>query len=135
MRRRRMALRFVLLLAGVVGLGFQAGSAMAYNPITPSMANQTVVLDGKHLTISQVVAVARYGAKVELSPAARQRSLNAYYLLLVGSREGIPIYFSTAGPDRAARRRSSSAIRSRPIPSRPGSREPRTTGTSCSTAS
>jgi hypothetical protein len=63
-----MAMRFVLLLAGAAGFGLQAGSATAYNPITPSSAGQTVVLDGKHLTISEVVAVARYGAKVELSP-------------------------------------------------------------------
>ena len=70
---------------------------MAYNPITPSKAGETVVLDGKHLTISQVVDVARYGAKVELTQAARQRSLNAYYLLLEGSREGIPIYFFNRG--------------------------------------
>ncbi len=90
-------MRFVLLLAGATGFGSLAESAMAYNPITPTSAGQTVVLDGKHLTISQVVAVARYGAKVELSPAARQRSLNAYYLLLEGSREGIPIYFFNRG--------------------------------------
>jgi histidine ammonia-lyase len=92
-----MAMRFVLLLAGATGFGSLAESAMAYNAITPTSAGQTVVLDGKHLTISQVVAVARYGAKVELSPAARQRSLNAYYLLLEGSREGIPIYFFNRG--------------------------------------
>jgi histidine ammonia-lyase len=92
-----MAMRFVLLVAGATGFGSLAESAMAYNPITPSKAGETVVLDGKHLTISQVVDVARYGAKVELTQAARQRSLNAYYLLLEGSREGIPIYFFNRG--------------------------------------
>src|SRR5262249_39667216 len=35
--------------------------------------------------------------KVDLSQAARQRSLNAYYLLLEGSREGIPIHFFNRG--------------------------------------
>jgi len=44
------------------------------------------------------VAIARYGAKVQLSKAARQRSLNAYYLLLEGSREGIPIYWFNRAP-------------------------------------
>jgi hypothetical protein len=62
MRRRRMAKRCALLLACAAGLGGQATSASAYNPITPTSAGQTVTLDGKHLTISQVIAVARYGA-------------------------------------------------------------------------
>ena len=41
--------------------------------------------------------MARYGAKVKLANDARQRSLNAYYLLLEGAREGIPIYFFNRG--------------------------------------
>jgi hypothetical protein len=73
--------------------------------------------------------------QVELSPAARQRSLNAYYLLLEGSREASRSTSSTAAPDRVARRRSSSAIRSPPTRSPPASPEHPTTGTSCSTAS
>ena len=74
-------------------LTFQAASASAYNRISHADANQTVVLDGHNLTVNRLVAIARYGAKVELTNAARQRSLNAYYLLLEGSREVIPIYF------------------------------------------
>ena len=109
-------MRFVLLLASAAAFVSQAGSAVAFNPITPSKAGETVVLDGKHLTISQVVDVARYGAKVELTQAARQRSLNAYYLLLEGSREGIPIYFFNRGAGS-------------------GRRERPTTATSCSTVS
>jgi len=97
MRRRRMARRCALLLVCAAGLGCQVTSASAYNPITPTSAGQTVTLDGKHLSVSDVVAVARYGAKVQLSQAAKQRSLNAYYLLLEGSREGIPIYFFNRG--------------------------------------
>jgi hypothetical protein len=34
-------------------------------------------LDGKSMTIEEVVAIARYGAKVELTPAARTRSKDA----------------------------------------------------------
>lgn len=78
-------------------LGAQAASASAYNPISPVDASQTVVLNGHNLTIDKLVAIARYGAKVQLAQAARQRSLNAYYLLLEGSREGIPIYFFNRG--------------------------------------
>jgi histidine ammonia-lyase len=78
-------------------LSVQVSSASAYNPITPTDANQMIVLNGHNLTIGKLVAIARYGAKVDLSMAARQRSLNAYYLLLEGSREGVPIYFFNRG--------------------------------------
>ena len=81
----------VTALAGVT-------SAAAYTPINPIDANQTYTLNGKNLTIDKLVAIARYGAKVQLSQAARQRSLNAYYLLLEGSREGIPIYWFNRAP-------------------------------------
>jgi histidine ammonia-lyase len=73
-------------------------SASAYVPITPTDANQTYALNGHNLTVSKLVAIARYGAKVQLSKAARQRSLNAYYLVLEGSREGIPIYWFNRAP-------------------------------------
>jgi hypothetical protein len=93
---RRLASATVLAVCAVV-LGFGVTSASAYNPITPSDASQTVVLNGHNLTIDKLVAIARFGAKVQLSQGARQRSLNAYYLLLEGSREGIPTYFFNRG--------------------------------------
>jgi histidine ammonia-lyase len=61
------------------------------------MADQTVVLTGHDLTIEQVVAVARFGAKVTLSPEARQRSADAYGLLLEAAAEGIPVYWFNRG--------------------------------------
>jgi histidine ammonia-lyase len=67
------------------------------NPINPSDTGTTIVLTGKDLTIDEVVAVARRGAKVEYGPAARQRSLDAYNLLLEGTRQSIPIYFFNRG--------------------------------------
>ena len=97
MRSRRMAAIFAAIVVGGVVLGFQTAVADAYTPISPIDANQRVVLNGHNLTIDKLVAIARYGAKVDLSRAARQRSLNAYYLLLEGSREGIPIYFFNRG--------------------------------------
>lgn len=81
----------VMALAG-------AASASTYTPINPVDANQTYTLNGKNLTVDKLVAIARYGAKVQLSQAARQRSLNAYYLVLEGSREGIPIYWFNRAP-------------------------------------
>jgi histidine ammonia-lyase len=93
--RKRVGCAGVCAVTAV--LAIHAGSASAYNPINPSKAGETVVLDGKHLTIGQVVDVARYGAKVKLAQSARQRSLNAYYLLLEGARENMPIYFFNRG--------------------------------------
>jgi len=38
------------------------------------MADKTVTLTGHDLTIDQLLAVARYGAKVKISPEAMQRT-------------------------------------------------------------
>jgi histidine ammonia-lyase len=88
---------FALLVSTVVLLCVWVEGAFAYNPIIPTKADQTVVLNGKRLTIDQVVDVARYGAKVRLTAAARQRSEDAYQLLLEGARQDIPIYFFNRG--------------------------------------
>ena len=66
--------------------------ALAYTPITPTMADRTITLTGTDLTIDQVVQVARFGAKVQLSAQARQREADAYGLLLEAQAEGVPIY-------------------------------------------
>ncbi len=97
--RPRRTLTFgVAVVACAVAFVFLTASASAYTSITPSDANQTYTLNGHNLTIDKLVAIARYGAKVRLSRAARQRSLNAYYLLLEGSREGVPIYWFNRAP-------------------------------------
>ena len=95
---RRM--RFACAVAGAcVALGAGGTSvAGAYNPIVPTEAGRTITLDGKHLTVEEVVAIARHGAKVRLAPAARQRSLDAYELLLQGARQGLPIYWFNRAP-------------------------------------
>jgi histidine ammonia-lyase len=69
----------------------------AYHLITSSQADKTVVLTGHDLTVEQVVEVARFGAKVELSPEARQRSADAYGLLLEAAPEGVPVYWFNRG--------------------------------------
>ena len=74
----------------------RSGSA-PYRPIVPSLADKTIVLTGRDLTIEQVVQVARYGAKVALSPEARQRSADAHALLLEAAAEGVSVYWFNRG--------------------------------------
>lgn len=90
---------YCALFLSSIGLCLLAltGSASAYNPIVPTKSGETVTLNGKNLTIEQVVDVARHGAQVRLAPAARQRSEDAYELLLEGARQDIPIYFFNRG--------------------------------------
>lgn len=95
-RRGRVVLGAAVAIGSSV-VGAQVASAATYNPITPTMAGQTITLTGKNMTADQVVQIARYGAKVTLSTAARQRSLDAYGLLLEGAREDVPIYWFNRG--------------------------------------
>jgi len=70
---------------------------LAYTAITPSASNVVVTLTGHDLSIDQVIQVARYGAKVQLSAEARQRSEDAYGLLLEAAAEGVPVYWFNRG--------------------------------------
>jgi histidine ammonia-lyase len=74
-----------------------ASAPVPYEAITPTLADQTVVLTGQNLTIAEVVAVARYGAKVALSAEARRRSADAYGLLLEAAAEGVSVYWFNRG--------------------------------------
>jgi histidine ammonia-lyase len=81
-----------------------AAAALApspYRPIVPSRPGETIVLTGHDLTIDQVVAIARDGARVALSPEAKQRQSDAYGLLLEASPEGIAIYGFNRGAGSA----------------------------------
>jgi histidine ammonia-lyase len=70
---------------------------LAYAAINPTAAGQTITLTGHDLTIEQIVAVARYGAKVQLSPEAQQREADNYGLLLEATTEGVPVYWFNRG--------------------------------------
>ena len=84
--------------AFLVGLGNAAAAPPAlYHPIVPTLSQNTVVLTGRDLSIDQVVQVARYGAKVALSPEARQRSADAHALLLEAAAEGVSVYWFNRG--------------------------------------
>ena len=93
----RRATLGALTLIATAGYEANANAPSAYTPITPSMADRTVTLTGHDLTIEQIVAVARYGAKVALSPGARQRESDNYGLLLEAAAEGVPVYWFNRG--------------------------------------
>ena len=69
----------------------------AYRRIDPAMAGQTVTLTGHDLTLDQLVAIARFGAKVQLSPAARQQAADTHGLLLEAAAEGVQVYLFNRG--------------------------------------
>jgi histidine ammonia-lyase len=74
-----------------------ATSSAPYRAIVPSMSDRTIVLTGRDLTVDQVVQVARHGAKVALTPEARQRSADAHALLLEAAAEGVSVYWFNRG--------------------------------------
>lgn len=90
-----LALGLTLIAVSCVGSPALAGSA--YTPITPTMADRTVTLTGHDLTIEQIVQVARYGAKVAVSPEALQREADNYGLLLEAATEGVAVYWFNRG--------------------------------------
>jgi histidine ammonia-lyase len=86
-----------LILIGLCRVGSPAVAGMAYTPIVPSMADRTITLTGHDLTIEQIVQVARYGAKVTVSPEAQQREADNYGLLLEAAAEGVAVYWFNRG--------------------------------------
>jgi histidine ammonia-lyase len=98
--RQASASRFVfraLLGAAALCATLLARAAPYYVPITPSMSDRTVTLTGRDLTIDQIIMVARYGAKVDLSAQARQHQAESFGLLLEAAAEGIPVYWFNRG--------------------------------------
>lgn len=86
-----------LIGAAVLCTAMPAGAAPNYVPITATMSDRTVTLNGRDLTIDQIVMVARHGAKVELSAEARHTQADSYGLLLEAAAEGIPVYWFNRG--------------------------------------
>jgi histidine ammonia-lyase len=87
----------VLAALSLAALNAAAAPAVSYRPIAPSMSEKTIVLTGRDLTVDQVVQVARHGAKVALTPEARQRSADAHALLLEAAAEGVSVYWFNRG--------------------------------------
>src|ERR1700682_3759162 len=87
----------VLAALSLAALDAAAASSAPYRPIEASMSDKTIVLTGRDLTVYQGVQVARYGARVALTPEARQRSADAHALLLEAAAEGVSVYWFNRG--------------------------------------
>jgi histidine ammonia-lyase len=84
-----------LVALSLVALPAFAGQT--YSPSDQTLSGQTVTLTGRDLTIEQIVDVARHGAKVQLSPEARQREADNHGLLLEATAEGVSVYWFNRG--------------------------------------
>jgi histidine ammonia-lyase len=94
----RPVLLATLALAAGIGLApLPAFAGLTYNSCDDTLSGQTVTLTGGDLTVEQIVAVARHGAKVQLSPEARQREADNYGLLLEATAEGVSVYWFNRG--------------------------------------
>lgn len=110
--------RFLIILASALSV-FSAPALAAvehpsaYLPITPDPKAQArvVVLNGHDLTIDDVMAVARGGAKVRFSPEAIAQAEAGAALQAEGDAEGVSIY----GVNRGA-----GALREQPVARRGG---------------
>jgi histidine ammonia-lyase len=91
------AVSAVVVAGWLLSSAAHAAAPAPYVRITPSMSDKTIVLSGRDLTVDDVVQVARYGAKVALTPAARQRSADAHGLLLEAAAEGVSVYWFNRG--------------------------------------
>src|ERR1700722_6929910 len=97
MKRCRAANMWGPIMIGGLIANLPALAEANYHPIRPTMVDKTITLTGHDLTIEQLVAVARDGAKVQLSPEAKQRQADNYGLLLEAASEGIAVYWFNRG--------------------------------------
>src|SRR5262249_34961141 len=91
------AIAVIVFLSSALGARPLSSAPTAYQPIDNSMAGKVVTLTGSDLTIDELIQVARHGAKVEVSPQARQREADNYGLLLEAAAEGISVYWFNRG--------------------------------------
>jgi histidine ammonia-lyase len=83
--------------ASAQGHATSPAAPIAYQAIGYDSAAETIVLTGHDLTIDQLIRIARHGAKVALTLEARQRSADAFGLLLEGAAEGVSVYWFNRG--------------------------------------
>jgi histidine ammonia-lyase len=100
----------VMTMLGASFFGSPAWAAPEYHPIVPTMEGTTVTLTGHDLTIEQLIAVARYGARVQYGPGVVQHASDVLGLKLEADAEGIPVYGINRGPgaQREEKRKESS---------------------------
>jgi histidine ammonia-lyase len=94
---RTRALIIIGAMASWAGASPPALAAADYQPVTATLSGKTITLSGRDLTIDEVVEVARFGAKIQLSPEARQRQADNHGLLLEAAAEGVPVYWFNRG--------------------------------------
>ncbi|MEX2524732.1 MAG: aromatic amino acid ammonia-lyase [Gammaproteobacteria bacterium] len=84
------------MLAGALWLAGPAAAApsltVLYQPIEPTMGDKTITLNGKDMTIEDVVDIARHGAKVRVANEVYENAEKKLNLVLEGHRQGVPIY-------------------------------------------
>jgi histidine ammonia-lyase len=92
-----------LLLTGLVALAPLPAVAQPapWRPALHDAARRTVVLTGSGMSVADVIAVARHGAKVAYSPQAIEQMVVSYGLLLEGASQGVPIYWFNRGSGAA----------------------------------
>ena len=86
----------IALFAGALWFGVPVVAATnlnaPYQPIDPTKSDTTITLNGKDLSIQDVVDIARHGAKVRVADEVLDSIANNLELVLEGARQGIPIY-------------------------------------------
>jgi histidine ammonia-lyase len=96
MRRRGVGIAAPVVLCWLAAI-MPVLAASDYQPLTPTKSDKMITLTGRELTIEQVVDVARFGAKVQLSPEAKQRQADNHGLLLEAAAEGVAVYWFNRG--------------------------------------
>jgi histidine ammonia-lyase len=91
------ALTVISLMSNAASAAPSSAAAIPYHPIDTSMAGKLVTLSGSDLTLEQLIAVARHGAKVQLSAQAQAREADNYGLLLEAAAEDVPVYWFNRG--------------------------------------
>jgi histidine ammonia-lyase len=94
---RAAILALAMAGASAFALPATANDELGYHTITPTEAGKTITLTGHDMTIEDVIAVARGGAKIQLSPAAKQQEADNYGLLLEAPAEDVSVYWFTRG--------------------------------------
>ena len=91
--RRDLTSNSVVVFAAVAGALLLVPIAAApYQPIEPTKSDMTITLNGKDLSIQDVVDIARHGAKVRIADEVFDSIEKNLQLVLEGARQGIPIY-------------------------------------------
>jgi histidine ammonia-lyase len=97
--KKMLCSRFTLaiaVLAGALWLGRPVVAATnltaPYQPIEATMSDTTITLNGKDMSIQDVVDVARNGARVRVADEVFDSIEKNLELVFAGARQGIPIY-------------------------------------------